>query len=106
MYLKLSTVLGTFLMSQINTEVRVDRLIAQVEHLASKVEQLIELTPQRNKVWLRPSEIATLIGVTYRQVARYREQGIFKVDSYRFNGNRYEYHNVKALADFEARLNK
>ena len=90
-------------MPQINTEVRVDRLIAQVEHLASKVEQLIELTPQRNKVWLRPSEIATLVGVTYRQIARYREQGIFKVDSYRFNGNRYEYHNVRALEDFESR---
>ena len=90
-------------MPQINTEVRVDRLIAQVEHLASKVEQLIELTPQRNKVWLRPSEIATLVGVTYRQIARYREQGIFKVDSYRFNGNRYEYHNVRAIADFESR---
>ena len=92
--------------SSLNTEVRVDRLIAEVENLTCQVKQLIELTPQRNKVWLRPSEIATLIGVTYRQVARYREQGIFKVDSYRFNGNRYEYHNVKALADFEARLNK
>ena len=89
-----------------NTEVRVDRLIAEVENLTCQVKQLIELTPQRNKVWLRPSEIATLIGVTYRQVARYREQGIFQRDSYRFNGNRYEYHNVKALADFEARLNK
>ena len=92
--------------SSSSTEVRVDRLIAEVENLTCQVKQLIELTPQRNKVWLRPSEIATLIGVTYRQVARYREQGIFKVDSYRFNGNRYEYHNVKALADFEARLNK
>ena len=92
--------------SSSTTEVRVDRLIAEVENLTCQVKQLIELTPQRNKVWLRPSEIATLIGVTYRQVARYREQGIFKVDSYRFNGNRYEYHNVKALADFEARLNK
>ena len=92
--------------SSSSTEVRVDRLIAEVENLTCQVKQLIELTPQRNKVWLRPSEIATLIGVTYRQVARYREQGIFQRDSYRFNGNRYEYHNVKALADFEARLNK
>ena len=53
-----------------NTEVRVDRLISEVENLTSQVKQLIELTPQRNKVWLRPSEIATLIGVTYRQIAR------------------------------------
>ena len=93
-------------MPQINTEVRVDRLIAEVENLTSQIKQLIELTPQRNKVWLRPSEIATLIGVTYRQVARYREQGIFQRDSYRFNGNRYEYHNVRAIADFEAWGNK
>ena len=87
-------------------EVRVDRLIAEVQDLTAQVKQLIELTPQRNKVWLRPVEIGKLIGVTGRQIARYREQGVFKVDSYRFNGNRYEYHNVKALADFEARLNK
>ena len=64
-----------------NTEVRVDRLIAEVENLTSQIKQLIELTPQRNKVWLRPSEIAQLIGVTYRQIARYREQGIFKKDN-------------------------
>ena len=67
-------------MSQINSEVRIDRLIAEVENLTSQVKQLIELTPTRNKVWLRPSEVAQLIEVTYRQIARYREQGIFKVD--------------------------
>ena len=100
------TLIVRFFMAEINTEVRVDRLIAEVENLTSQIKQLIELTPQRNKVWLRPSEIAKLIGVTYRQVARYREQGIFKVDSYRFNGNRYEYHNVRAIADFEAWGNK
>ena len=100
------TPLLSFLMSQINSEVRIDRLIAEVENLTSQVKQLIELTPTRNKVWLRPSEVAQLIGGTYRQIARYREQGIFKVDSYRFNGNRYEYHNVRAIADFEAWGNK
>ena len=67
-------------MNPSSTEVRVDRLIAEVENLTSQIKQLIELTPQRNKVWLRPSEIAQLIGVTNRQIARYREQGIFKVD--------------------------
>ena len=87
-------------------EVRVDRLIAEVQDLTAQVKQLIELTPQRNKVWLRPVEIGKLIGVTGRQIARYREQGVFKVDSYRFNGNRYEYHNVRAIADFEAWGNK
>ena len=87
-------------------EVRVDRLIAEVQDLTAQVKQLIELTPQRNKVWLRPVEIGKLIGVTGRQIARYREQGVFKVDSFRFNGNRYEYHNVRAIADFEAWGNK
>ena len=90
-------------MAEINTEVRVDRLIAEVENLTSQVKQLIELTPTRNKIWLRPIEIGQLLGVSNRQIARYREQGIFKVDSYRFNGNRYEYHNVRAIADFESR---
>ena len=101
-------------MQEINSEaVRVERLIGEIQQFKAEirvlyklVKRLVDTTPQRNKVWLRPSEIATLIGVTYRQVARYREQGIFQRDSYRFNGNRYEYHNVKALADFEARLNK
>ena len=88
--------------SSSNTEVRVDRLIAEVENLTCQIKQLIELTPQRNKIWLRPSEIGQLLGVTYRQIARYREQGVFNVGSYRFNGNRYEYHNVRAVADFES----
>ena len=89
-----------------NEDPRVDRLIAEVQELTSVLKVLVDTIPQRNKIWLTPSQFGKLLGVQYRQIARYREQGIFKVDSYRFNGNRYEYHNVKALADFEARLNK
>ena len=50
-------------------EVRVDRLIAEVKDLTAQVKQLIELTPTRNKIWLRPSEFGQLIGVSYRQIA-------------------------------------
>ena len=42
-------------MNPSSTEVRVDRLIAEVENLTSQIKQLIELTPTRNKIWLRPS---------------------------------------------------
>ena len=52
-------------------EVRVDRLIAEVKDLTAQVKQLIELTPTRNKIWLRPSEFGQLIGVSYRQIASY-----------------------------------
>ena len=55
-------------------EVRVDRLIAEVQDLTAQVKQLIELTPTRNKIWLRPIEIGQLLGVSNRQIARYREQ--------------------------------
>ena len=89
-------------MSQNNTEVRVDRLIATVEHLTSKVEQLIELTPQRNKVWLTPSQIGDLIGVSYKQISRYRLDGVFRPTSYRRRGNRFEYHSIEAMKDAEA----
>ena len=89
--------------SSSTTEVRVDRLIAEVENLTCIVRQLVELTPTRNKIWLRPVEIGQLIGVSNRQIARYREQGLFKESSYRWKGNRYEYHSVNAVSDFEAR---
>ena len=84
-------------------DLRTERLIAEVQQLTKEVKQLIELTPTRNKIWLRPSEFGQLIGVSYRQIARYREQGVFRESSFRFKGNRFEYHNVDAVADFEAR---
>ena len=67
-----------------------------------KYKEILKIS-RRNKIWLRPSEFGQLIGVSYRQIARYREQGVFRESSFRFKGNRFEYHNVDAVADFEGR---
>lgn len=84
-------------------EDRIYQLESKVNILDKQVQKLMDCLPTINKKWIRPCELGDLIGVSYRQIARYREQGIFKKDSYRYVGNRYEYHNVKALADFENR---
>ena len=90
-------------MTSINNEgVRVERLIAEVQQLTKVVTRLVETTPQRNKIWLTPSQIGDLIGVTYRQIGRYREDGVFRPTSYRKKGNRFEYHAIEALKDVEA----
>ena len=84
-----------------NEDPRVDRLIAEVQELTSVLKVLVDTIPQRNKIWLTPSQFGKLLGVQYRQIARYREQGVFKESSYRKNGNRYEFHNVNAVKDAE-----
>ena len=84
-------------------EDRIYQLESKFNILDKHVQKLMDFLPTINKKWIRPCELGDLIGVSYRQIARYREQGIFKKDSYRYVGNRYEYHNVKALADFENR---
>ena len=84
-------------------EERIYQLELKVNILDKQVQKLMDSLPTINKKWIRPCELGDLIGVSYRQIARYREQGIFKKDSYRYVGNRYEYHNEKALADFEKR---
>ena len=89
-------------MSEINTEVRVERLIAEVTCLTAVVKDLIATTPQRNKIWLSPSEIGCLLGVSARHIGRYRVEGVFKETSYRKKGNRFEYHVIEALRDAEA----
>ena len=85
-----------------NEDPRVDRLIAEVQELTSVLKVLVDTIPQRNKIWLTPSQFGKLLGVQYRQIARYREQGVFKESSYRRNGNRFEYHSVNAMKDAEA----
>ena len=84
-------------------EERIYQFELKVNILNKQVQKLMDSLPTINKKWIRPCELGDLIGVSYRQIARYREQGIFKKDSYRYVGNRYEYHNEKALADFENR---
>ena len=92
-----------FLMDSNNyVDGRVDRLIAEVQSLTAVVKDLIATTPQRNKIWLSPSEIGRLLGVSARHIGRYREQGVFKTSSFRKKGNRFEYHCLNALQDAQA----
>ena len=95
--------------SEKDEAVRIDRLIgevqqynAEVKSLAKLVKRLVDTTPQRNKVWLTPSQIGDLIGVTYKQISRYRLDGVFRPTSYRKKGNRFEYHAIEAMKDVEA----
>ena len=39
-----------------NDQLRIGRLIAEVEDLTIAVKELIKTTPQRNKTWLKPHE--------------------------------------------------
>ena len=84
-----------------NEDPRVDRLIVEVQELTSVLKVLVDTIPQRNKIWLTPAQIGKILCVQSRQIARYREQGVFKESSYRKNGNRYEFHNVNAVKDAE-----
>jgi len=95
--------------SEKDEAVRIDRLIgevqqynAEVKSLAKLVKRLVDTTPQRNKVWLTPSQIGDLIGVGYKQISRYRLDGVFRPTSYRRRGNRFEYHSIEAMKDAEA----
>ncbi len=89
-------------MASDGNDVRVDRLIAEVQQLTKVLKRLVETTPQRNKIWLTPSQIGDLVGVTYKQISRYRLDGVFRPTSYRKKGNRFEYHAIEAMKDAEA----
>ena len=88
--------------SKRNEDERVDRLIGEVQQLLKEVKRLVDTTPQRNKIWLTPSQIGDLIGVSYKQISRYRLHGVFRPNSYRRKGNRFEYHAIEAMKDAEA----
>ena len=97
-------------MQEINSEaVRVERLIGEIQQFKAEirvlyklVKRLVDTTPQRNKVWLTPSQIGDLIGVGNKQISRYRIDGVFRPTSYRKRGNRFEYHSIEAMKDAEA----
>ena len=58
-----------------NDQLRIGRLIAEVEDLTIAVKELIKTTPQRNKTWLKPHELASLLGCSPKTVGRYRMIG-------------------------------
>ena len=53
-----------------NDQLRIGRLIAEVEDLTIAVKELIKTTPQRNKTWLKPHELASLLGCSPKTVGR------------------------------------
>jgi len=76
-------------------------LVAEVQDLTSTVRQLIATTPQRTKTWLEPRELATLVGVSTRTVANWREAGRFRERSHRPSAKGYQYHSKLALEDVD-----
>lgn len=80
-----------------NDQLRIGRLIAEVEDLTIAVKELIKTSPQRNKTWLKPHELASLLGCSPKTVGRYRMIGKIQAGAFRKRGNRYEYHADKAL---------
>ncbi len=81
-------------------DLRVERLIAEVQNLLATVQQLVDTTPQRNKTWLEPCEIAKLLGVTPRTIARWRTNQVFNPNSIRKKKKKgYQYHAIYALKD-------
>ena len=53
-----------------NDQLRIGRLIAEVEDLTIAIKELIKTTPQRNKTWLKPHELASLLGCSPKTVGR------------------------------------
>ena len=84
-----------------NDQLRIGRLIAEVEDLTIAIKELIKTIPQRNKTWLKPHELASLLGCSTKTIGRYRIIGKITVGSFRKRGNRYEYHADKALRQIQ-----
>ena len=76
-------------------------LLAEVQQLRNDVKALLERTPDTRLTWIDPAELAGMVGKSSRTVLLWREQGVFREESWRRNGNRYQYHRTNALADVE-----
>ncbi len=86
-----------------HTNLLVTRLLGEVQELTHVVRQLVDHTPQRTKTWLEPGEIATLLGVSTRTISNWRQEGVFKPESYRkaARGIKFQYHAVLAMRDVQ-----
>ncbi len=84
-------------------DLRVERLIAEVQNLLATVQQLVDTTPQRTKTWIEPHELAKLLGVTPRTIARWRATQVFSPNSIRKKKRKgYQYNAKLALNDAQA----
>ena len=76
-------------------------LLAEVQQLRNDVQSLLERTPDTRLTWVEPAEFASMVGKSPRTVLVWRDQGVFREESVRRNGNRYQYHRTNAMADVE-----
>jgi len=80
-------------------ELRLELLHAEVRELTSAIQQLVATTPQRNKQWLEPRELAQLLGISTRTLCQWRVDGRFRPISVRRHGRGHQFHADWALAD-------
>ena len=76
-------------------------LLAEVQQLRNDVKSLLERTPDTRLTWVDPGEFAAMVGKAPRTLQLWREQGVFREDSVRRNGNRFQFHRTNAIADVE-----
>ena len=80
-------------------ELQLEQTRAELRRLSSAVEQLVASTPQRNKQWLEPRELAQLLGISPRTLSQWRVDGRFRPISIRKQGRGHQFHAEWALAD-------
>ena len=80
-------------------ELQLEQTRAELRRLSSAVEQLLATTPQRNKQWLEPRELAQLLGISTRTLCQWRVDGRFRPISVRRHGRGHQFHAYWALAD-------
>ena len=78
-------------------------LLAKVEQLSADVSRLLERTPETNRKWVGPTELAKRLGVSVRTIANWRESGTIRTSSFRRSGRSFEFHVDAVLNDLEVR---
>ena len=92
---------STVEMTPTTTSPDVSRLVAEVQQLSADVRDLLERLPNPARQWMRPAELAALVGCSVRSIASYRERGWIKDEHMRPTASGFEYRH-EALADIEA----
>ena len=77
----------------------------RLEALEGSVDLIVEGSPSAPNVWLKPSQLGKLVGLSGSSITKYRHQGIFNKLSIksRQKGSRidYYYHRQNALKDLQ-----
>ncbi len=76
-------------------------LLGQVQNLTSKVDELLERVPQHGRVWVGPTEMAKLAGVSVRKLQLWNKAGKFRPQSVRPGGRSVLFHRENVLIDLQ-----